>query len=110
MREDVTSVAAGIAAQGLHPFAPDQRRHDDRGERIGPPPSERRVEPEADEQDRREPRADLGLPALRRERAAREGSRDAALEVDERGHDDERQPGDDEAGDADVRGLLAYQA
>src|SRR2546425_9133915 len=52
---------ASIAPPRLDPFAHDQRQHPQRGDRIGPPPAERRIQPQTEKSRRREPRADDGL-------------------------------------------------
>src|SRR5437899_5436604 len=52
---------ARLSTQGFDALLGDQRNHGEAGERIGPPPSEPRIERQPDEQDRREVCADRRL-------------------------------------------------
>ena len=50
-----------LTADGLEALLCDEGRHQESGGRIGPPPAEQRVEPQAQEQDGGEVGADVGL-------------------------------------------------
>src|SRR5882724_893404 len=101
--------AARLSTQRLDALLGDQSNHGKAGERIGPPPSEPRIERQPNEQDCREVCTDRRLTCFGLERAAVELRGDASLETDQDRHDDERQRGDDDPDAAGGGRLTAYE-
>ena len=63
-------MTATLAANAFGAFLDNDRHHDERGDRIGPPPSDGRIQQETAEEDGREPSAERGLCRVRIERLA----------------------------------------
>ena len=55
------ALAFGLSMKAFHPFLPDDGHHGERGDGIGPPPAEGRVEPYTGEGNHREIGAERGL-------------------------------------------------
>jgi len=92
-REDRRSAAvAGRAAlDSFEALFRDDGQHAERGQRIGPPPTERPVEEKATEEDGREVAAERRLSRIGGEGAAAHPHRDAALGAGEERHAHERE-------------------
>src|SRR6266850_5527975 len=101
--------AARLSTEGFDAFLGDQWNHGEAGERIGPPPSEPRIERQPNEQDRREVCTDRRLTRFGLERAAVELCGDTSLETDQDRHDDERPRGDDDPDAAGGGRLTAHE-
>src|SRR5207249_10510333 len=101
--------AARLSTQRLDALLGDQWNHGKAGERIGPPPSEPRIERQPNEQDCREVCTDRRLTCFGLERAAVELCGDTSLETDQDRHDDERQRGDDDPDAAGGGRLTAHE-
>jgi hypothetical protein len=73
-----------------------------RGDGVGPPPPEQGVEPQPDEHDGGEPRAQLGLARLGHHRLGPERRPEPLLRAGEQRHHDHRRGRDRDADEADV--------
>src|SRR6516225_2109327 len=67
---ELRTIVAGFAAQSLHAFTRDDRRHDKCGGGIGPPPAQQLVQQQSGQKNGREIRAKIGLARIGPQRAA----------------------------------------
>ena len=55
-------IATRLAPESVHAFLPNDRNHHQPRNRIGPPPAQQRIQEQAAQENRRQVRAEIGLP------------------------------------------------
>jgi len=91
---------APFSPKSVNAFFGDDRNHHQPRHRIGPPPAKQRIQKQPAQQDRRQVRAEVGLPGIG---PTSDSGSDPAFGSRQHRHHDHGDCGDDDAGDAPLR-------
>ena len=105
----LADILTPLATNAFETLTNDDRHHDERRDRIGPPPSDGRVEQQPGKKDRGKVCAQCRLCCICVQRSAADGGRDASFRPHEQRHHDERYGCNGDPDDALVGQLAADQ-
>jgi hypothetical protein len=97
------TTAACFSSEAVNAFLPDNRNHHQSGSRIHPPPTEQRIQPQANQENRGKVATEVGLSRIGVHRTAANLAGDTPFRSGQQRHDDHRNGGDHDACNASFR-------